>query len=1127
MPLDKQNVPLAFGHGISTKDDPKQLQAGKLTVLQNATFQVGQELKKRNGYTALSRNISGGGTISTGVDVSSYQSELVELDGTTLYSYNSAGTNWVNKGTLVNTALTTSTVIRTTTQQTIQDSAINGSFRCFVWYDSIGQLGYSVFDSTTNQSIVNNQTLSATGTVAKVLSLGTNFVIIYFDAGNILKYKTISTSTPTTLSAATTIASDINTNKLFDATVFNSRIYIAYASSSARNSMYYLDSSLVLSSQLNVGTEAAARCITVAGDASNQAWVAYSTNNTLNGFVANTALSSTVLGVTVIDGSAPSNNVTTVISGTIGTFFYERILATPAVVSASINYNFVKLNTLTLAGAAGTASTLNRGVGLASKAFAYGGVNYVWVVYQSALQNTYFLINQSDIVVAKLSPGNGGGRTSVSILPEVNVVSSGVYQTASLIKDLLASVGGNIFTQTGVQSARVSFVGVGTNKFTLGSNLHQAGGIINMYDGARVVEHGYNVYPEGVTTTLVNSGSGGGIGPGTSSLNTNQVQYSAVYEWTDNQGQIHKSAPSVPTTVIVPSANVIQFTANYTSSTPGTLTTVSSTAGMALGQTVMTVQVATSPHVPVLFTAGTISTISSSTITGSFNVGLLSGTGPINLIALTGNAYIFTTNIAGGASSGTLTYDGGAVVGQVVVGYGGNASVFPAGTTVTEVGGGTISFSSAALIDSNNNIAYYTTNANIGTITVPTLRITSKPNVSIALFRTEVNGTVFYRQSSPTSLTYNDKTVDSVSFADSTPDAVLIGNEQLYTTGEIENIEAPAISVATTFKSRAIVVPSESQLSWWFSKQVIPGSPVEFSDSFVQNVDSRIGAITAVGVLDEKIVLFGATSKYYVVGDGPAASGANNDFSQAQHITGSTGCSNQSSILEIPVGLLYQDPTKGIYLLDRSLQEQYIGQEVEAYNSDPITSAQTIPGTTSVRLTLTSGTVLIYDWFYGQWGADPYAAEVISSVISGGKFTSVQANGLVQQETIGTFTDNSSAITMSLTTGWINFAQVQGFQRVYELLILGNYKSSHSLNVVIYSDFDDVTPTQTVVIPVTSDPGNYEYRIRLIKQKCTSVKIKIFDSNQAGTGESLSLSNMAFVVGVKKGLNKLSAARSY
>ncbi len=1145
MALEKQTVSLAMGKGLDQKDDPKQLNADGLTILQNGVFSVGKEIKKRNGNASLSKNISGGGTISAGVNVAPYNSELAQLDGSSLYSYNSAGTNWVNKGTLVNTQLAVSSVIRTTTQQTIQDSAINGSYRCYVWYDSVGQIGYSIFDKTTGQSIVNNQTVDATGTVAKVLALGNYFVIIYYSStGPALKYRAIDISTPTAIAAAVSISTDINaTYKLFDATVFNSRIYIAYSSqANAVASLYYLDTSLVLSSKQDVGATRPQTSLTIFGDASNQAWVAWADGSNVKVTIRSANLSSQVLAPTTLEAQTPIN-ITGLVSGTVGTLYYQ--IAGTA--SGGAQNDFIRTNTMTVAGAAGSASVFGRGMGLASKAFSFSSVTYFMIAYESNLQSTYFLINGSGNIVLKLSPSQGGGYTDFAILPEVSSITTGQYLTASLVKDLVVADSGTISAQTGVLAATMTFSTASQPLVTLGNNLITAGGIINAYDGANVNELGFNVFPEGLSSTYSTSGSGA---LQSSTAQTNTYQYSAVYEWTDNQGQLHRSAPSVPITLQVPQVVVVQTTGvcHGTGGTPAnhfgtTVTGVPNAANYDPGLSpsgTWFMSLPTSVPNGVVFTSfglnNPISSVSGGTITVT-NAYDINGTNTLPFIISTYPLGFYADPYLGGVTQTYNIVGGSAAVGQLIY-PGSGTSAYPAGTHIASITSGTYTTNNpkngTAADSGGMATVYYSPNIFTASVTVPTLRLSGKPRVSISLYRTELNGTVFYRTKPSNQITYNTASVDSVTIVDTTADADLVGYEQLYTTGgEIENIAPPAASFIQSFKSRAVIGSPENPLSWFYSKKVVPGAPVEFTDAFFSNVDSKIGKVSAAGVMDEKIILFGPSNKYVVVGDGPAASGANNDYSEPQKITGSTGCINQSSILEIPNGLIYQDPSKGIYLLDRSLQEQFIGAQVSSYNSDPVTSAQLIPGTQSARLTLASGNVLIYDWFYNQWGADPYGTQSVAaclfgatSGVSSGTYSYVQPGGLVLQETPGTYSDNGSFYALSLTSGWISFASVQGFQRVYELLILGEYKSAHNLVVTVYTDFNDTTPVQTTTItPDSSVP--YEYRVRMVQQKCTAIKISITDTNQAGTGESYSISNIAFLVGIKGGANKLPASQSY
>lgn len=434
-------------------------------------------------------------------------------------------------------------------------------------------------------------------------------------------------------------------------------------------------------------------------------------------------------------------------------------------------------------------------------------------------------------------------------------------------------------------------------------------------------------------------------------------------------------------------------------------------------------------------------------------------------------------------------------------------------------------------------------------LTIPTLRLTSKVaprgSVTFGIYRTQSNGTTFFRLNSVTSPLANDTTTDTVSYTDTQADAAIIGNPILYTTGGVlENIAAPASNLITTFKNRVILVPSENPLSFWPSKKVVPGAPVEFSDFLVQNVDPRGGDITAIAPLDSELILFKETSIFYVIGDGPNSTGANNDYSEAQLITTDTGCTNPRSVVVTPGGLMYQSQ-KGIYLLPRGLGiPTYIGADVQAYNKATVVSATLIDNTNQVRFCLDTGVALVYDYLEGQWSVFTNHNAVDATIFQG-QFTFLKPNGIVWQETPGVFTDDGAFIKLKLLTSWLSFAGLQAFQRVYKLLILGEYVSPHKLLVQIAYDFNpnsiqedyidatSIFQAGTYGSDATYGSGttyggpdqNYQFRVDMTQQKCQTIQFSIEDIQSSAFGEGLSLSALTFEVGQKQGTFKLPATR--
>lgn len=441
------------------------------------------------------------------------------------------------------------------------------------------------------------------------------------------------------------------------------------------------------------------------------------------------------------------------------------------------------------------------------------------------------------------------------------------------------------------------------------------------------------------------------------------------------------------------------------------------------------------------------------------------------------------------------------------------------------------------------------------TINVPTLRLTYKTAnpVKIVIFRWSAAQQTYYQVTSTASPVLNSTTTDSVSFVDTLADSSIIGNSIIYTTGGVvENIGPPACSDVSLFKSRLFLIDSEDDNILWYSKQVIESVPVEMSDLFTIFVAPTTGAqgstsgMKCTAPLDDKLIIFKRDAIYYIAGNGPDNTGANNDFSEPVFITSTVGCSNKSSIVFMPQGLMFQSD-KGIWLLDRSLQTSYIGAAVEAYNSSIVQSAINIPGTNQVRFTLSNGITLMYDYYYNQWGSFT-GIPAISSTLYQNMHTYINSAGQLFQENPGSYLDGSTPVLMSFTTGWFNLAGLQGFQRAYFFYMLGTYASPHKLNVQIAYDFSIGPSQSSIIIPKNQTPawgGDTLYggssawggvlqlekeRIFFEEGKCESFQISIteaFDSSYGvPAGAGLTISGLNIVAGLKKGYSPISAAQS-
>lgn len=1074
-PIQKQAINLNFGQGIDTKTDPNQVELGKLLSLTNSVFDEGGALKKRNGFAALPALPD-----ATATFVATHNDNLLTL-GNNLQVFAADTRQWYTKGTFQDVDLNVNTLVRTTNSQETVDSAIAPNLAvCSVYLDSSGSCYYTVSDSLTGEIIIVPTILPATAAFPRVSALGSFFVITYLVtvAGvTHLEYIALPIYNPQTPGTRITLATNVNSLTAgYDVVVANNNMYFSWWSNAGVSSSY-IDYTLLQHIVVNIPAHTA-DLVSLSADLTTSTPTIYLTFWQSSDTSAYTAIYDANLNVsvaaTLVLATTVVLRITSAAQFQSNRIFYEVQNFYPH--NPTIPTNFIRKNTIDSLGVVTVSSIIDRSVGLASKGFVLDGKVYVMSVYAGALQPTYFLLDEFGNVIAKLAYSNGSGYGIDQILPQGNV-SGSIVQIGYLLKDLLAPVNksinapnvNGIYAQTGVNLASF-FLNSGflsTNE--IAGALMITGGFPWMYDGNKPVEHSFYLYPEDLTFS--GSADNGG-------MLAQQYYYAATYEWTDATGQIHRSAPSVPIGV-----NLTPF-----SGTPITFTSV-----FNLGDTLLTV---------------------------SSTAGLF--------------------------------------VGQVITDVTTGGNIQP-GTTITAIGTTTITISlpTAGASAAGPGDTLQTVDTASVTLYVPTLRLTYKvapTDVRIVIYRWSTALPIFYQITSIPAPILNSKVVDDITYVDTQNDGAIIGNLILYTTGGVlENIQAPACSVSTLFKSRYFVVDSEDKNLIWYSKTVLESTPVETTDLqtiFVApttGAQGSTGPITALSSMDDKLIIFKRDAIYYVTGNGPDITGANNDYGDPVFVTSSVGCTNQNSIVLMPDGLMFQSD-KGIWILKRDLSTFYIGAGVEAFNSVEVLSALTIPGTNQVRFTLEGqNPTLMYDYYFQQWG-EFAGIPGLSSTLYQGLHTFINQYGEVYQESAGVYLDGSRPVIMSFTTAWAKLAGLQGFQRVYFFYLLGKFLSPHKLTLNIAYDYNP-SPTQQVIIspinfsgfygddPIYGDqtpyggPGSVEqWRVFLTQQKCESIQISLLesfdDSYNTAAGAGLTLSGINLIYGVKKGYMVLAPSLS-
>lgn len=428
------------------------------------------------------------------------------------------------------------------------------------------------------------------------------------------------------------------------------------------------------------------------------------------------------------------------------------------------------------------------------------------------------------------------------------------------------------------------------------------------------------------------------------------------------------------------------------------------------------------------------------------------------------------------------------------------------------------------------------------TLIVPTLRLTAKTGVVIKIYRTQVNGTLFQEVTSELAPLLNNPLVDSVTFVDVAADTFIASNQIIYTTGGVvPNAAPPSCSMISLFQDRVIIGGLEDRNILWFSKSKSNNSnfntiPVEFSPFFTIGVNSLGGPITALGLMDQNLIIFKENCIFIMNGDGPNDAGGGNGFPEPQVITQSVGCTNPNSIILTGQGIMFQTPDKGIWMLDRSLgPPQYIGAGVDDEARQHLVSSATLdPNSNSVIFTTFTGPALIYDYLIGQWSTWTNHNAVDSSVFNS-DFIFVKSNGTVYQQNQNIFYDgyvgdNEVFYAMEITTPWISYSRTLGYQSIFRTFILGEYKGPHDLKVEIGYNFNPSFTKSALVDATASNTWGsdgywgestpwggewtpYIFQINMPVQKCTSFRLKIYDVQTQPYNEGLTANSLLFELG--------------
>ncbi len=369
---------------------------------------------------------------------------------------------------------------------------------------------------------------------------------------------------------------------------------------------------------------------------------------------------------------------------------------------------------------------------------------------------------------------------------------------------------------------------------------------------------------------------------------------------------------------------------------------------------------------------------------------------------------------------------------------------------------------------------------------------------------------------------------------------------------QIEHFPAMSIKSMALYQDCIFYIKNGDNNNIYTSIQKTPTESFAFKETslYLSCLDKRgvnEDSLEALQAMDGRLFIFKANSILYTTGDAPADNGSTSGLISPQLLTTDVGCISNRSIILMPNGIMFMSD-KGIYLLDRKLQVSYIGAPVERFNSNSVTSATLLESKNEIRFTMSSSIVLVFNYLFSQWSWFSNI-DAVGAVINQGKFTALSSNGYLLTETSSHNKLGTIAISQKISSPWIRGNGKEWWQKVYDLTIVGKYKSEHQIKVDFFYDYETYADTSYILDPLSSSnynintkpnpsdiesgamvDGVFQIQIDIPRKNCQAFRFEISDipvNYASNSGECFSLSSYQIVFGVKNGPAKIPNVKTY
>ncbi len=376
-----------------------------------------------------------------------------------------------------------------------------------------------------------------------------------------------------------------------------------------------------------------------------------------------------------------------------------------------------------------------------------------------------------------------------------------------------------------------------------------------------------------------------------------------------------------------------------------------------------------------------------------------------------------------------------------------------------------------------------------------------------------------------------------------TSDTTLVDCEQLYTVpgaaGQaLAHDPAPACRHIENHQGRLVLSGCYDGYRLAYSNVVQYGRAPEFSALLFRLTDYEFGRIVSTQSQDGKLVVLGERKIGALLGQGPDDTGAADGYSEIEVVVHDMGAkwTAPRSVATTNEGVWFQSSYGGLRIFGRNNtvarteDGKHVGSEVDHEVASYIAHAVVGTSKQQIRFYHSNGGVLVFDTLWGQWSRFSNHTHV-DAAFAEGRYYHITSTPALLYYNESAFTDNGTAITMYFKTPHLQFAGIQGFQRVTRVMFLGNPVDALSDTQVVTvqlgtnftSSLTTVVNAQDVAVAAS---GLTQFEIQPTSQKCEALQVAVSIKSKTSASR-FRLTDMTLQVGVKQGRFKTGASQRY